>query len=210
MSCAGRGGRYALCTMCIGVGQGIAMIIETRVIGQSVLRGHIGSSKPVAISATRDRPADNRHDCHRRRPAPHHRDHRPDAQREPRLLRRRCSACASSSGPSTSTTRASITSTTATRPAAPGTVLTFFAWERMGRGRPGVGEASLTQFALPQGSLEFWRARLEANAALVSGPALRFGEELLLGEDPDGLKFALVAAVDADGRAPSTFAPWSD
>jgi len=24
----GTGGRYALCTMCIGVGQGIAMIIE--------------------------------------------------------------------------------------------------------------------------------------------------------------------------------------
>ncbi|MQL30787.1 hypothetical protein EI038_28785, partial [Escherichia coli] len=23
-----RGGRYALCTMCIGVGQGIAMILE--------------------------------------------------------------------------------------------------------------------------------------------------------------------------------------
>jgi acetyl-CoA acyltransferase len=23
-----RGGRYALCTMCIGVGQGIAMVIE--------------------------------------------------------------------------------------------------------------------------------------------------------------------------------------
>ena len=91
----------------------------------------------------------------------------------------------------------------------PGTVLTFFAWERMGRGRPGVGEASLTQFALPHGSLDFWRARLEANDALVSGPALRFGEELLLGEDPDGLKFALVAAADADGRAPSTFAPWT-
>jgi acetyl-CoA C-acetyltransferase len=25
---AGRGGRYALCTMCIGVGQGIAVILE--------------------------------------------------------------------------------------------------------------------------------------------------------------------------------------
>ena len=27
-SCERTGGRYALCTMCIGVGQGIAMIIE--------------------------------------------------------------------------------------------------------------------------------------------------------------------------------------
>ncbi len=57
------------------------------------------------------------------------------------------------------------------RQGTPGTVMTFFPWERMGRGRPGVGEASLTQFAVPPGSLPFWRTRLEANAALVSGPA---------------------------------------
>jgi glyoxalase family protein len=91
----------------------------------------------------------------------------------------------------------------------PGTVLTFFPWERMGRGRPGVGEASLTQFAVPPGSLAFWRTRLEANGALVSGPAERFGEERLLGEDPDGLKFALVVPADGDERAPWTTAPWT-
>ena len=27
-SCSARGGRYALCTMCIGVGQGIALVLE--------------------------------------------------------------------------------------------------------------------------------------------------------------------------------------
>ena len=91
----------------------------------------------------------------------------------------------------------------------PGTVLTFFPWERMGRGRPGVGEASLTQFAVPAGSLPFWRTRLEANGALVSGPAERFGEESLLGEDPDGLKFALVVPADGDHRAPWTTALWT-
>jgi len=81
---------------------------------------------------------------------------------------------------------------------APGTVMTFFPWERMGRGRPGIGETSLTQFAVPPGSLPFWRARLEANGALVSGETRRFGEESLLGEDPDGLKFALVVPADGD------------
>jgi glyoxalase family protein len=85
---------------------------------------------------------------------------------------------------------------------APGTVMTFFPWERMSRGRPGVGEVSLTQFAVPPDSLPFWRSRLEANAALVSGPAERFAEETLLGEDPDGLKFALVVPADRDERAP--------
>jgi glyoxalase family protein len=90
----------------------------------------------------------------------------------------------------------------------PGTVLTFFPWERLGRGRPGVGEASLTQFAVPPGSLPFWRTRLEANGALVSGPAEHFDEERLLGEDPDGLKFALVVPAQRDGQEPST-APWT-
>jgi len=89
---------------------------------------------------------------------------------------------------------------------APGTVMTFFPWERMGRGRPGVGETSLTQFAVPPGSLPFWRSRLEANGALVSGATRRFGEESLLGEDPDGLKFALVVPADGDERAPWTTA----
>jgi glyoxalase family protein len=86
----------------------------------------------------------------------------------------------------------------------PGTALTFFSWERLGRGRPGVGEASLTQFTVPPGSLPFWRTRLEANDALVSGPTEHFGEARLLGEDPDGLKFALVVPSAADERAPWT------
>ena len=86
----------------------------------------------------------------------------------------------------------------------PGTVLTFFPWERLGRGRPGVGEASLTQFAVPAASLPFWRTRLEANDALISGPSERFGENTLLGEDPDGLQFALVVSADEDRREPWT------
>ena len=90
------------------------------------------------------------------------------------------------------------------RQGTPGTVLTFFAWERLGRGRPGTGEASLTQFAVPPDSLAFWRTRLEANQALVSEAGLRFGEETLLGQDPDGLAFALVAPAEADDRAPWT------
>ena len=85
---------------------------------------------------------------------------------------------------------------------APGTAMTFFPWERMGRGRPGVGETSLTQFAVPDGSLPFWRQHLEANGALIEGPATRFGEEQVLGEDPDGLRFALVVPAGGDAREP--------
>ncbi len=53
----------------------------------------------------------------------------------------------------------------------PGTVMTFFPWEGVPRGRRGVGEASLTQFAVPPGSLPFWRQRLEASGASASGAA---------------------------------------
>jgi glyoxalase family protein len=88
----------------------------------------------------------------------------------------------------------------------PGTVLTFFPWEGVAPGRRGVGEASLTQFAVPPGSLAFWHRRLEANGVPVGGPRTRFGEELLLGRDPDGLEFALVVPAAEDRRAPWTSA----
>jgi glyoxalase family protein len=79
------------------------------------------------------------------------------------------------------------------RVGSPGTALTFFPWERMGRGRGGVGETSLVQYAVPEGSLGFWRERLEATGTPLSGPSEAFGEERLIFEDPDGLKGALVA-----------------
>jgi glyoxalase family protein len=85
----------------------------------------------------------------------------------------------------------------------PGTVLTFFPWEQMSRGRPGVGEASLTAFSVPPGSLSFWRERLETSGTLVSGPDPRFGEQRLLLEDPDGMPLALVAT-EGDERTPWT------
>jgi glyoxalase family protein len=86
----------------------------------------------------------------------------------------------------------------------PGSVLTFFAWTDLPRGRRGVGETSLTQFSVPDGSLDFWQARLEAHEVQVSDPGAVFGEKRLVGHDPDGLAFALVIAGDGDDRAPWT------
>ena len=86
----------------------------------------------------------------------------------------------------------------------PGTVLTFFPWEHVRRGRRGVGEASLTQFSIPPGSLPFWRERLERAGAPVAGPSTVFGEERLVFEDPDGMKAALVVAAGRDERTPWT------
>jgi glyoxalase family protein len=86
----------------------------------------------------------------------------------------------------------------------PGTVMTFFPWAGVPRGRRGVGEASLTQFAVPPGSLPFWRQRLAARDVSVDGPRQRFGEEFLLAGDPDGLEFALVVPAADDDREPRT------
>jgi glyoxalase family protein len=86
----------------------------------------------------------------------------------------------------------------------PGTALTFFAWDGLPEGRAGVGETSLTQFSVPEGSLDFWRSRLEAHDVQVSDSDPAFGEPRLLGRDPDGLAFALVVARDGDHRTPWT------
>ncbi len=76
----------------------------------------------------------------------------------------------------------------------PGSVMTSFPFPRAGRGRRGAGEATETAFAVPEGSLPFWRERLGGT------PEVRFGEERLAVEGPDGEGLALVAA--RDGREP--------
>jgi glyoxalase family protein len=84
----------------------------------------------------------------------------------------------------------------------PGTALTFFPWEHLSKGRAGVGEASLTQFSVPPGSLPFWQRRLETAGVKASGAETCFGEKRLLLEDPDGMRLALVVPEEADERAP--------
>ncbi|WP_210529463.1 ring-cleaving dioxygenase [Rubellimicrobium arenae] len=83
----------------------------------------------------------------------------------------------------------------------PGSVMTSFPFPNAARGRRGTGEASLTAFAVPVGSLGAWEDRL---APL--GPTTRetfLGEERLLVEGPDGESLALVEA-PGDARLPWT------
>jgi glyoxalase family protein len=89
------------------------------------------------------------------------------------------------------------------RVGSPGGVLTFFPWEHMRRGRPGSGELSLTDFAVPEGSLDFWHRRLGAAGVDGLRGETRFGEQRLVFADPDGMAVALVEAAD-DHRAPWT------
>jgi glyoxalase family protein len=78
----------------------------------------------------------------------------------------------------------------------PGTILTFFPFPDAAPGRHGRGETTRLTFAVPVGSLDAWRERLDE-----SGCATRretpFGENTLAFADPDGTPLALVETQDA-------------
>src|SRR6218665_3465283 len=44
----------------------------------------------------------------------------------------------------------------------PGSVMTYFPFPNIARGRPGTGEVGTTVFSVPEGSLGFWEQRLAA------------------------------------------------
>ena len=81
----------------------------------------------------------------------------------------------------------------------PGTILTFFPWPGAQRGRKGTGQATVTAFAIPPASLDFWAARLRDHGVHVEGPSPRFDEQVLIFADHDGLALELVAREEAQG-----------
>lgn len=72
-----------------------------------------------------------------------------------------------------------------------GTILTFFPWEGIGSGRNGSGMATDIAYAVPSGSLDFWKARLTAHNIPFDEQSI-FGENLISFKDPDGLQLQLV------------------
>ena len=50
----------------------------------------------------------------------------------------------------------------------PGSILTFFPYEGLIRGRHGKGMLNTTAFSVPLGSLEFWLERLKSTASATS------------------------------------------
>ncbi len=85
----------------------------------------------------------------------------------------------------------------------PGTVLTFFPWFGLRRGRPGSGQVYATAFSVPSGSLVFWKKRLDEMKVATEPVDSRFGDEVLAFADPDGLRLELVATAESDPRSPA-------
>ncbi|MEM8839991.1 MAG: VOC family protein [Pseudomonadota bacterium] len=91
----------------------------------------------------------------------------------------------------------------------PGSVMTYFPFGRMPRGTRGIGEVGVTEFAVPTGSLSFWKDRLSTHGVEGLSEDSFLGEARLNFDGPDGDSFALVESDDR-GRTPWTGAGVSE
>lgn len=83
----------------------------------------------------------------------------------------------------------------------PGSVMTYFPFPGARRGQHGTGEVGTTAFAVPKGSLPYWRRRLVEHNVHGLSDGTRFGEDRLLFSGPDGDGLGLVEVAD-DPRLP--------
>lgn len=86
----------------------------------------------------------------------------------------------------------------------PGTILTFFPWPGIGRGRVGTGETVATAFSVPAGSLAYWRERLMARGISI-GENTYFGATHLAFSDPDGMALEIVEHKEAAATAAARY-----
>lgn len=74
----------------------------------------------------------------------------------------------------------------------PGTIMTYFPFPNIVKGRPGTGEAGTTAFSVPKGSLGFWERRFAGPGVAGVRREERFGEFRLAFDGPDGDGLAIV------------------
>jgi glyoxalase family protein len=84
----------------------------------------------------------------------------------------------------------------------PGSILTFFPWEGIQKGRIGTGMATEIGYSVPKESLDFWNERFNKLKVKHDSVNERFGEQYLPLEDPDGLLLNLIVPASEDNRKP--------
>ena len=82
----------------------------------------------------------------------------------------------------------------------PGTILTFFPWSHIQRGRRGTGQATAVAFAVPTESFGFWIERLTRHSVEYDKPQRRFDEPVLSFRDWDGLSLELVGVAGTENK----------
>lgn len=76
----------------------------------------------------------------------------------------------------------------------PGTIMTFFPYPNIPKGKKGKGQLTVTSFSIPENSIDYWLKRLDKFQIKYEPPEQRFEDELFLYlEDSDGLGLELVA-----------------
>lgn len=73
----------------------------------------------------------------------------------------------------------------------PGTIITFFPWPKLPKGRVGIGQVGTTSYVVPIGSMDFWKNRLREYKISFTLET-RFNENYMKFKDPDGLKLEIV------------------
>lgn len=84
----------------------------------------------------------------------------------------------------------------------PGSLMTFFPWPGVQKGRIGAGQSTTTAFSVPAGSLGWWAKHFADLGVDSTVTSLSSDEERLSLRDPDGLQIDLVASSVTDPRAP--------
>jgi glyoxalase family protein len=80
----------------------------------------------------------------------------------------------------------------------PGTAITFFAWPGARRGTRGTGQVIATSFAIPHGSIEYWKSHFEQHRVFCEDIPSRFDAPALRVTDPDGLLLELIESEQLD------------
>lgn len=76
----------------------------------------------------------------------------------------------------------------------PGTIMTFFPYPDIPRGKQGKGQLTTTSFSISEKSIDYWIKRFEKWNVSFRKPVSRFEEIVLSFEDNEGLSLELVAS----------------
>jgi len=76
----------------------------------------------------------------------------------------------------------------------PSSLITFFPWPGVSRGRQGAGMTTATAFSVPPESLGWWHERFKQLSVDVDAPRSRDAEEVLTFRDVDGMVVDLIAS----------------
>jgi glyoxalase family protein len=75
----------------------------------------------------------------------------------------------------------------------PGTIMTFFPFPGLHKGRKGKGQLTVVSFSISEHAVDYWITRLNRFKIKCEGPQQRFDELVIDLEDWDGLSLELVA-----------------